>query len=304
MRHSPYILLLIPIFLLFGCGSPKATNEKSERESILQWRKQRIARLTRNDSWLSLAGLFWLEPGENRFGFSPKDDIRFPDSTRTDHLGRFILENGRVRVVLETRLPVTIDGARLKTSSLRSDADGRPTHMEFGRYLWYVIKRGERFGIRLKDRQNAAIRNFKGLDYFPVSSRWKVEARFIPYDPPRKVAVPTVLGTKALATSPGELEFTLSGKRFRLQTLARSPKDTLSIIFGDATNGNETYGAGRFLEVPPVDAQGKTVIDFNKAYNPPCAFTPYATCPLPPAMNILPVAVKAGEKMYRGASHH
>ncbi len=304
MRHSHRIWFLVLIFLLLGCGSSKNTNEKSERESIMQWRKQRIAHLTRNDSWLSLAGLFWLKPGENRFGFNPKDDIRFPDSTRTEHLGRFVLENGRVRVVLETHLPVTINGAHLKTSILRSDVEGKPTHMELGRYLWYVIKRGERFGIRLKDRQNEAIKNFKGLDYFPISSQWKVEARLIPYDPPRKVAVPTVLGTKALATSPGELEFTLSGRKLRLQTLAASQRDTLFIIFGDATNGNETYGAGRFLEVPPIDAQGRTIIDFNKAYNPPCAFTPYATCPLPPAMNILPVAVKAGEKMYQGAPHH
>lgn len=304
MKFTPIYFLMI-IFLFIASSVAQDTLDfAAYKKKIDQWHHKRVERLTRNDGWLSLAGLFWLKEGENRFGFGAANDIDFSDSEKPKTLGRFFVHNGKVRVKLARNSGVVIDGKAIRESELKSDAEGEPTHMERGRFLWYVIKRGDRLGIRLKDRENPAIKNFKGIERFPIRLKWRVKAKLIPYNPPKKVAVPTVLGTKALSLSPGELEFTVNGRTFRLQALADRPNESLFIIFADKTNGEQTYHAGRFLEVDPVNKKGETVIDFNKAYNPPCAFTEYATCPLPPRSNYLPIAVTAGEKMYRSAEHH
>ena len=151
-----------------------------------------------------------------------------------------------------------------------------------------LIRRGDKIGVRVKDSQSQARRSFHGLDYFPIDPSWRIEARFEPYDPPRSISVPNVLGQDNAEKSPGALVFEHGGKTYRLDPVLERGETDYFVIFGDRTNGTDTYGAGRFLYVhPPVD--GKTIIDFNKAYNPPCVFTEYATCPLPPPQNKLPV---------------
>ncbi len=274
------------------------------KAQIDHWHQQRVARLTAPEGWLSLAGLFWLKEGQNTFGFGSGHDIQFPGGKQTLRLGRFILENGRVKVKLNPSAEVLVDSQKVNECWLKDDSQGKPSRLECGPYLWYIIKRGTRLGVRLKDRENPAIKNFKGIERFPVQLKWRILAHFVPYDSVRTVAVPTVLGTKAPSKSPGELAFRLQGQTFRLQVLAETRHEPLFVIFGDATNGEETYGAGRFLEVAAPNVQGETIIDFNKAYNPPCAFTPYATCPLPPAQNILPIRVTAGEKAYTASIGH
>ncbi|WP_456405796.1 DUF1684 domain-containing protein [Caldithrix abyssi] len=297
-------LVRLAVFALFiiaaavFCNKQEGVDEQTYRASIDRWHKERVARLTKPEGWLSLAGLYWLKEGENTFGFGRGHDIEFPGENGQAQLGSFLLHEGKVSVILSPQAQVLVDSQFVLQSELKDDLQGRPTRMERGRYLWYVIKRGERFGIRLKDRQNPKIKQFKGIKRFPVDLKWRIKARFVPYDSVRMVMVPTVLGTQAPSRSPGELEFTMDGRTFRLQALADSPNEPLFIIFSDETNGRETYGAGRFLETEAVNQKGETIIDFNKAYNPPCAFTEYATCPLPPAQNHLPVRITAGEMIY------
>ena len=181
--------------------------------------------------------------------------------------------------------------------ALASDAGEAATRLRTGSVLFYVIERAGKLAVRVKDSQSEARREFHGLEYFPIDPSWRIEARFEPYDPPRPISVPNVLGHQDTEKSPGALVFERAGQTYRLDPVLERGETDYFVIFGDATNGKETYGAGRFLYVkPPVD--GKTIIDFNKAYNPPCVFTDYATCPLPPAQNRMKVRVEAGEKEY------
>jgi len=161
-------------------------------------------------------------------------------------------------------------------------------------------KRGDRFGVRVKDTESESRKNFKGLEYFPTNPAYRIEARFEPYQPPKKIAITNVLGMTSDETSPGALVFTLEGRNFRIDPILEQGEKDLFIIFKDATSGKETYAAARYLYAHPPDATGKTIVDFNKSYNPPCVFTPYATCPLPPPQNRLLIRVEAGEKKYAG----
>jgi uncharacterized protein (DUF1684 family) len=181
---------------------------------------------------------------------------------------------------------------------LQTDQSGEPTILQHGSLSFYVIQRNERLGVRVKDADAAALKSFHGLESFPFSESWRVAARFEPSSPPRHISVPNVLGNVTSEESPGALAFEYSGKTYRLDAVREAGTEDYFIIFGDATNGHETYGGGRFLYAsPPKD--GQTVLDFNKAYNPPCVFTPYATCPLPPPQNRLSIRIEAGEKSYR-----
>ncbi len=173
-----------------------------------------------------------------------------------------------------------------------------------GRLSWNVIKRGDRYAIRLRDSAHPNRTNFKGIERYPVDPAWRVRAKFSAYEPAKKLKIVNVLGMVEEQPSPGALVFSLSGKEYRLDVLDEGAKIPWFVIIADETSGEETYGGGRFLYVARADSSGETVIDFNKAYNPPCSFTPYATCPLPPEQNRLPLAVRAGEKRYKGEAGH
>jgi uncharacterized protein (DUF1684 family) len=181
------------------------------------------------------------------------------------------------------------------------DASGDPTFLTLDSLSWFIIKRDGRFAVRLRDRESRFLKEFSGIQRFPVDSTWRIPAKLEKYDPPKQVKVPNILGSVSESESPGALVFEYEGIEFKLDPLGESLSRSLFLIFADQTNGTDTYGAGRFLYVDPPDSLGNTTIDFNKSYNPPCAFTAYATCPLPPSQNILPFRVTAGEKNY---GHH
>jgi hypothetical protein len=277
------------------------TGPADSRSSIEQWRRDREARLTSDEGWLTVAGLFWLKEGPNTFGSEPAGDIVLPAHSAPPRAGVFEHRGGRTTVRVENGVTVTSGGKPATTLELRDDASGTPDELVLGDLTMFVIKRGERYAIRLRDKKSRMRREFTGLTWFPVKEDYRVTATFVPYDSPRTIPIPNILGETEHLPCPGYASFTLQGKSLRLEPVIEAPgDDRLFFIFRDETSGKETYPAGRFL-YSGMPKDGKVVLDFNKAYNPPCAFTPYATCPLPPKQNWLPVRIEAGEKSY---GHH
>jgi hypothetical protein len=269
---------------------------------IEAWQKEREDDLKKEDSWLTLVGLFWLDEGENLFGSDAgKNKVIFPEGKGPAVAGTLIREGKKVRARVAPGAGVTAAGKPVTELELASDASDEPTVLELGTLSFFVVERGDRVGVRVKDKASPVRTAFKGLDFYPIRPEWRIDARFEPYNPPKKVAIPNVLGQVNESDSPGAVVFDWQGTTYRFDALG-SVKDGLSTIFADTTNGHETYGAGRFLELGPVK-DGKVEVDFNTAYNPPCAFTAFATCPLPPKDNKLALAVTAGEKKF-GEGHH
>lgn len=262
---------------------------RSHEAEILEWRAARVARLKKDDGWLTLVGLQWLSEGKN--------PIQIPAGS-----GNVVLHQGTVTLEPVPGSGLTIDGKTVAGPvALVDDSNPKgPTVVQRGTVKFVAIKRADRFGLRVRDTASDARNHFLGIDYFPIDARWRVEARFEPYNPPRHRQVMNVLGFTTDEVAPGLLHFTIDGKEYGLEPILEQGETDYFIIFKDATSGKETYGAARYVYAHPPDANGKTVIDFNKAYNPPCAFTPFATCPLPGPQNRLPIAVTAGEKKYRG----
>ncbi len=292
----------LPLLYLLLAAGP-VTAEESYRAAVQKWRQERETRLRAEDGWLSVAGLFWLKDGRNSFGAARSCDVVLPEGAAPALSGAFELEGGRTSVRLEPGVAARVGGQPVTgTRALRPDSAGSPDVLELGRLKLFVIERGGRFAIRLKDPDCAARKDFTGLTWFPIDERYRVEARFVPYDPPKPIAVPNVLGRTETMPSPGRAEFTLDGKALHLDGVLEEPgARELFFILHDETSGRESYGAGRFLYAK-LPKGGKLILDFNKAYGPPCAFTPYATCPLPPPQNWLPVRIEAGEKTY-GRGH-
>jgi len=272
------------------------------RQEVEAWRQKRIAGLKREDGWLTLVGLFWLDEGENRFGSGAGNRVIFPAGTAPELAGSLERHGKEVTVKVAPGAAVTHDGKPVAELALKVDADGGPTVLALGSLRFYVIQRGDRLGVRVKDTKSPALASFRGIDAFALRPDWRVDARFEPYDPPKKIAIPNILGQVEDTPSPGAVVFSKDGSTFRLDALPGDDDGGLFLIFADATNGHETYGAGRFLSTPPPKG-GRVAVDFNEAYNPPCAFTSYATCPLPPKQNRLAVRIEAGEKKYGSGTH-
>lgn len=271
-------------------------------EEIKNWQKQRVESLKKEDGWLNLAGLYWLRPGVNSFGGEKGNQILFPKDKSAAKLGNLILENGEVWVEAEPGADLWQGDKQVK-EKLKIFATGTaPLVLKHGSLRWFIIKRGDKYGIRLRDLEHPNLTNFKGLETYPIDSKWKVEAKFEPAIEERKISITDVLGQTSMQTSSGTLVFTLKGKTYRLDPIDEG--DQFFILFGDKTNQKHTYQSGRFLYAKkPVPGSTTVTLDFNKAYNPPCAFTEFATCPLPPEQNNLGVAIQAGEKRY-GEGHH
>lgn len=283
--------------------SPVAPIHDAELEAdVLAWRAERKASLEQPDGWLTLVGLFWLEPGEATVGSDPASDHVFP-SKAPAKLGKVRFVDGKVTLVAEPGAGVTVEGERVGTVELATDADGPPTVVEVGSLRFFAIDRSGKIGLRLRDRESPGRQSFQGLDYFPVDAGWRVEARLESHDPPIPVKVRNVLGQVSEMPSPGTLVFERGGRTFRLKAVIEDDEEQLFVIFGDSTNGKLTYAGGRFLFADPPDVDGRVILDFNRAFNPPCVFTAFATCPLPPADNKLDVAVEAGEEHFAGAAH-
>lgn len=275
---------------------PTPAVDPAYRAEVEKWRRERETRLRAPDGWLAVAGLFWLDEGPNRCGSGPGNTVRLPAGAAPPVAGTFELRDGRVNLRVEPGVSVTAAGKPVAAMELRGDDPGPPDVLRLGRLSLHVIVRSGRYGIRLKDPESEARRRFAGLRWFPVREDLRVSARFVPWPSPRTIPIPNVLGQVNQLPSPGYVEFTLAGRQLRLEPVLEEPDaKELFFIFRDQTAGKETYPAGRFLYAPPA-ADGTLVLDFNKAYSPPCAFTAYATCPLPPPQNRLPVRIEAGEK--------
>lgn len=271
------------------------------RKKIEAWRQERVADLKKEDSWLTLVGLYWLHTGANRFGSNPANHIILPAGTAKApaYAGSLALSGKTVKLTAQPGVALLADGKPAAPGMvLKSDVTGKPTVVQLGSLSFYVIQREEKLGVRIKDKASPLLTSFKGLDDYPLNPDWRVVARFEPARD-KKIAIANVLGQVADQKSPGTVTFERGGKTYRLDALEGGPKGELFLIFGDQTNGKETYGAGRFLETDAPQG-GKVVVDFNTAYNPPCAFTAFATCPLPPQQNKLAVKVEAGEKKFAG----
>lgn len=296
------LLLALSAALALGaaCARPAATTTAEGRESfeseLGRWKAKRLASLKSDDGWLTLVGLFWLGEGENRLGSDPANEIVLPEGKAPAQAGALRLAGGRVTLEARPGSGITSEGRPLTTLELKSDEDGRPTLLELGSLSFHVVRRGDRLGLRVRDRENPARAEFKGVEYYPADRGWLVPARFEPYDPPKQMPIMNVLGMETEETSPGALVFEVGGRSYRLDALREKGNEQLFIIFADQTSGGETYGAGRYLYADPPGPDGRVLLDFNRAYSPPCAFTRYATCPLPPPQNRLALRVEAGEK--------
>ena len=271
--------------------------EADYARAIECWHAARIERLTAPNGWLSLVGLEWLHPGANRIGSAADNDIVLARAPA--HLGTIEwADDGTLSIVLDQDAHATIDGQAGTRTVLMDDSHAAPTTVAFETVNFIAVDRGGRKGLRVRDSEAETRKNFVGIERFAVDPAWRIVADWLPLDPPFQLATGTVIGTIENYPAPGKAVFEHGGRRFELYPVLETPGDEqLFLIFADATSGRETYGAARFLYAD-MPSDGKIVLDFNKAYNPPCAFTPYATCPLAPPENRLDLRVTAGELKY------
>lgn len=287
------ILLMLFALLVFASCTQKPNADPEYIKEIEEWDQKRVERLREENGWLNLAGLFWLKEGENKIGSSKENDIIFPAGPK--FIGTMFLKDSIVTIRINPDVNVTNNGTAVTELTLEHDLTGNPTLLQTGSLRWNVIKRKKGFGIRLRDL-NANLVDFTRIERFPVNDEWKIEATFEPYDPPKKILIPDIIGTVEEENCPGAVVFSKDGKEYRIDAIDSGKR--LFLIFADETSGEETYGAGRFMYVDKPDSTGKIILDFNKAYNPPCVFTKFATCPLPPKDNYLKLKIEAGEKMW------
>lgn len=299
-RHRlPIVAALAGLALAGALAAADAT--RAYLDEIESWRAGRIERLQRPDGWLTLVGLAWLQPGDNAVGSAEGSVVELPASAPA-RLGTIRVAGDEATFTAAPGVEVTSAGEPVTTLRLRSDRDGDPTVLTHGTVSFYLIGRNGRLAVRVKDSEAAARKRFAGIEHFPVDPKWRVEARFEPAPAGHEIEVPNALGYLEKMNAPGHVVFELGGATQRLLALDDTGDGRLFLVFGDLTSGKETYGGGRFLYTdPPKD--GRVVVDFNRAYNPPCVFSPYATCPLPPPGNKMKVRVEAGEKKYALAAH-
>lgn len=288
---------LLAVAALLSVLVLSAADETSYRAGIEEWRQHREKDLQADGGWLTVAGLFWFKEGPNTAGADPSSDIVLPKGPR--NLGIFEFHDGKTTFRPAPGAVVTVNGKPAGPSAaLRPDTEGHADQVKLETLTMFVIHRGKRYGLRMRDTESKFRAEFSGLHWFPVNDRYRVTAKFVANDPGKTIAVPNILGETEQEASPGYVLFTLNGESLRLDPVLEG--NELFFIFHDGTSGKETYPPGRFLySALPVD--GKVELDFNKAYNPPCAFTPFATCPLPPKQNRLPIRIEAGELNY---GHH
>jgi uncharacterized protein len=280
-------------------SSPVAGPDAAYTQAFEKWQGALTDDLKAN--WLPLAGLFWLKPGANSFGSAADNAVVFPKGPA--HAGEFDLTGKDVSVKLLADAHAAIGGKAVTEAKLDADVSGHATEIEMGSLRFHVIVRGERVGIRLKDLQSEAVAKFKGMMFYPVDLNYRVTAKWEPSDSKKTIDVPNVLGDVSSVPVAGTVVFTINGQEQRLTALGGDPAKGLSFVFNDQTAKTDTYPGGRFLETDAV-VNGSVVLDFNRAYNPPCAVTPYATCPLAPKENRLQVAILAGEKFDKAAHGH
>jgi uncharacterized protein len=303
------MLLLAMLIVAMGTlvmPATRATAEQSSWENDLNsWRAKRAAKLQAPEGWLSLIGLGWLKEGDNSFGADADNRIQI-NGKAPAHIGVVRLEKNSLRLLPPVggfSKGFLVDGQPAREEALTADDAEQPSKLTVGTITIIVINRDGQFALRIKDLDAPTRTGFHGLRWYPPNAAYRVKARWIPYNPPKTLDIPTILGTTTHLPAPGAAEFTIGGQTVRLEPVVEDPKSTeLFFILRDTTSKTTTYGAGRFLytELPErgVGQPGELWLDFNRLINPPCAFTAYATCPLPPMQNRLNVAIPAGEQRY------
>ncbi len=307
-------LISLGLISLLAMGLNACSNEQSPEElqanaalqaaklayekEIKKYREERLERLQRPAGWLSLVGMHWIEVGTTRVGKGKDNGTQL--AVGPDRIGMLTLtKEGKITLQPESGSDITIDGAPAAgTATLISDADGEATVVGFngGLASFIVIKRGDRYALRVRDALAPTLTQFPGIEYFDISKDYRFQATFVPHEAGKKIEIMNILGMVEPMDNPGEVVFTKDGKEFRMETVDEGD-GRLFIIFADRTSGHETYAAARFLYADnPGPKGGTTVVDFNKAYNPPCAFTSFSTCPTPPLQNRLDLRIEAGEK--------
>jgi len=312
MPHTIRALLIATAICAAAAGCQRATEDRKTVEDPAvkafarqeqAWRDERHQKLIANDGWTTLIGLHWIEPGAHYVGASADNGIHL--SMGPQHLGMIELKGDTVRFVPAKDTQLTLDGQPLAgPTTLRTDADPQgPSAIGFdgGDGVATVIERGGRHALRVKHAQAPTRTGFTGIPYWPAEAQWKVQGRFIPHEKGRTMEVANIIGTTDQVANPGVVEFQRDGRTFRIEAIDEG-EGVLFLVFADRTNGHGSYGAGRFLDAPLPDARGNVVLDFNQSRNPPCAFTAFATCPLPPPENRLDLAITAGEKAYHAPS--
>jgi uncharacterized protein (DUF1684 family) len=285
--------------LAAGLGAAAATADEGESyaQEIARWRRQREAELKADDGWLTVCGLSWLRPGETRIGSDPSNDVLLPAHAPAV-VGVLALDAGTGRASFRSAPGVALmrNGQSFESGELHPDADEHPDTLTVGDVRLILLKRGERMALRIKDNRSPARARFAGLRWYPVNEDWRITAKFVAYPTPTELTFDTIVGERETLESPGEATFERGGKTYRLQA-ARVKGGALWFVFRDATSGRTTHGGARQLTVAPPRGD-EVVLDFNKAVNLPCAYIPYATCPLAPPQNRLGLAIEAGEKTY------
>ena len=290
MRLLTYFVFLVS----FAAFSQQNLYEKE----IATFRQTRIDSLKHENGYLNLSGLFWLKEGENTIGADPKNDFNFPAEHSDSFLGKIVLNKGVVRFKSSKANQVFSLGQPVTEMTIFQDK--KVVVLEHKSLRWFIIKRGDKYALRLRDLDGEYVRKFKGITYFPLDPSWRIVAKFVPTKG-KQLRITDITGRTFLEDSPGVLHFTKGGKKFTLE--AGGTVDEFFIVFGDLTNKKSTYGGGRFLYANAPDKDGNVILDFNKSLNPPCEFTPFATCPLPTKENKMNVEVEAGEKS-TGFSKH
>jgi uncharacterized protein (DUF1684 family) len=289
------------LFLLACSAAAQNTNYATE---IKTWRDKHEAELKKDNGWLTVVGLFWLKEGVNTIGAGEGFDVELTNNFKGGRFGEINFHDGKAVLTVAPGVQAAADGKPFSSGELVSDDPGKPTIITTGSQSFYLIKREDRYGIRLKDSNSVARSTFTHLDWYPADPAYRVTAKFEKYATPKEVLIPNILGGTFKMQAPGLLRFKLKGRDVSLEPVVEEgDENTLFIIFRDQTSHDATYGAGRFLYAD-MPKGGTAILDFNKAENPPCAFTSFATCPLPPQQNRLDIAIPAGEKRYAHPGGH
>jgi uncharacterized protein (DUF1684 family) len=297
-----YLFHRLWLLLLLAAGTSSCVNERPATAANptppaewLAWRDKRHESIAGTNGWATLVGRHWLNEGPNYAGSDPTNQAVLPQGRAAANIGVFTREGRKVRFEAAPGVVATIEGRPVQTAELQSDRLPQPTRLQIGTLSIVVIERGERLGLRVRDPQAPARVHFTGLKYFPYDPAWRVNGRFEPFATVRKLRVPDIIGDTQEFPSPGAIVFSHEGREYRLDVAEETGEDDYFVMFHDLTAGDSTYDSGRFLQVARPDAQSRVVIDFNRAYTPPCGFTEFATCPLPPRQNWLPFPLRAGE---------
>ena len=284
-----------------GAAAAVSTDDAKWRAGLDEWKKQRLVSIGGEDGWVTLVGRIWLSAGANHLGSDPKSELALPADRAPAHAGTIFLEGDKLRIEVSDGVDLTSDGKPVKSMSFADDRDQKPTMFALGSLRFHVIKRQDRWALRVKDRESPARKTFAGLTYYPVDPSLRVLARLVAAPAGKTAPIVNVLGQTEQMPTPGTLHFAIAGAEYTLDAVREPGEDELFILFRDQTAGQGTYPSGRFLYTPLPAADGTVELDFNRAFTPPCGFTNYATCPLPPKQNLLSVKIEAGEK---SAAHH